>query len=90
MMYTIHMMCIHHHYHHHHHLYVIRDVLEDCLRYKSFLDALTPVEWFEQHKRRHQEKVDAIQRDNYRIKYKEWDRVRRKLAEGIYRVLFSR
>ena len=59
-----------------------RDELEDCLRYKSFLDMLTPTEWFEQHQQRHQEKVDKIKQDSFRAKHKEWDRLRRKLIEG--------
>ena len=58
------------------------DELEDCLRYKSFLDMLTPTEWFEQHQQRHQEKVDKIKQDSFRAKHKEWDRLRRKLIEG--------
>jgi len=59
-----------------------REALEDCLRYKSFLDMLTPTEWFEQHQQRHQEKVDKIKQDSFKAKHKEWDRLRRKLTEA--------
>jgi hypothetical protein len=61
---------------------IAREALEDCLRYKSFLDMLTPTEWFEQHQQRHQEKVDKIKQDSFRAKHKEWDRLRKKLTEG--------
>ncbi|RYH24680.1 DUF4200 domain-containing protein, partial [archaeon] len=34
-----------------------REALEDCMRYKHFLDMLTPPEWFEQHVMRREQKI---------------------------------
>jgi hypothetical protein len=44
-----------------------KEALEDCLRYKTFLDMLTPPEWFEQHKR-------LVQQQKYDLKYKNWEK----------------
>mmetsp|Transcript_2573 Transcript_2573/g.3570 ORF Transcript_2573/g.3570 Transcript_2573/m.3570 type:complete len:416 (-) Transcript_2573:1327-2574(-) len=58
-----------------------REALEDCLRYKKFLDMLTPPEWFEKHKRQQEEKVRAIKQSNFEVKMKDWERTRRRLVE---------
>lgn len=59
-----------------------REALDDCLRYKNFLDMLTPPEWFEQHKRKHEEKVTMLKQASFDMKYKEWEKLRRKLVEA--------
>lgn len=58
-----------------------REALEDCMRYKNFLDMLTPPEWFEQHRRNREEKIAKMKKDSYDIKHKEWERTRRRLVE---------
>jgi hypothetical protein len=58
-----------------------REALEDCMRYKKFLDMLTPPEWFEQHKRQHEEKKEAIRRDNHARKMKEWEHRKKQILE---------
>lgn len=58
-----------------------REALEDCLRYKKFLDMLTPPEWFEKHKRQQEEKAKAIKQANFEAKLKDWERTRRRLME---------
>lgn len=57
------------------------DALGDCLKYKAFLDMLTPPEWFEQHRERREKKIQEMKQHQYDIKYKEWDRTRRRLME---------
>jgi len=58
-----------------------REALEDCMRYKNFLDMLTPPEWFEQHERSRQEKIASMQKQAYDVKQKEWEKQRRRLME---------
>eukprot|EP00981_Chlorochromonas_danica_P013086 scaffold5788_cov159-Ochromonas_danica.AAC.2 len=58
-----------------------REALEDCKRYKDFLDMLTPPEWFEQHIKRREEKIRNMKQQSYEIKLKEWERLRRRLIE---------
>ena len=58
-----------------------REALEDCLRYKNFLDMLTPPEWFEQHARNREEKIAKMKKEAHDIKYKEWEKTRRRLVE---------
>lgn len=58
-----------------------KEALEDCLRYKAFLDKLTPPEWFEQHARNLEAEKRAIQKERYDKKMKEWDLNRRRLIE---------
>jgi hypothetical protein len=64
-----------------------KEALEDCIRYKEFLDMLTPPEWFENHRKAEQEKRDKIKYENYTAKLKKWERLRRKLYEGFKRDL---
>mmetsp|Transcript_10713 Transcript_10713/g.18030 ORF Transcript_10713/g.18030 Transcript_10713/m.18030 type:complete len:252 (+) Transcript_10713:80-835(+) len=45
-----------------------REALEDCMRYKNFLDMLTPPEWFEQHKREREEKIANMKKEAHEIK----------------------
>ena len=58
-----------------------REALEDCMRYKNFLDMLTPPEWFEQHARNRAEKIASMKKEAYDIKHKEWEKTRRRLVE---------
>jgi hypothetical protein len=57
------------------------DALADCLKYKAFLDMLTPPEWFEQHRERREKKIQSMKQQQFDAKYKEWDRMRRRLME---------
>mmetsp|Transcript_32814 Transcript_32814/g.55333 ORF Transcript_32814/g.55333 Transcript_32814/m.55333 type:complete len:574 (-) Transcript_32814:89-1810(-) len=58
-----------------------REALEDCMRYKNFLDMLTPPEWFEQHKREREEKIANMKKEAHEIKHKEWEKMRRRMVE---------
>jgi hypothetical protein len=58
-----------------------RDSLEDCMRYKKFLDMLTPPEWFEQHMRNLEERRLEIQKERHGKKYKEWEVNKKKLMD---------
>ena len=58
-----------------------REALEDCMRYKKFLDMLTPPEWFEQHKRQHEEKKESLRRETHAKKMKEWENKKRQMME---------
>eukprot|EP01042_Synura_sphagnicola_P004358 gene4358-5524_t len=62
-----------------------REALEDCMRYKKFLDMLTPPEWFEQHKRSQQEKKERERYERYEKKMKEWEQQRRRVMEQYRR-----
>jgi hypothetical protein len=57
------------------------DALAECLRYKAFLDMLTPMEWFEHHKRQREQKIMELKQQQFEQHYKEWDRMRRKMIE---------
>ncbi|CAM9264981.1 unnamed protein product [Ectocarpus fasciculatus] len=58
-----------------------KEALEDCLRYKAFLDKLTPPEWFEQHNRTLEEERRAKQKKLHDKRMKEWDHMRRRMIE---------
>lgn len=58
-----------------------REALEDCMRYKKFLDMLTPPEWFEQHKQMREDKIRNMKQSQFDQKYKEWERMKRRLQE---------
>lgn len=58
-----------------------KDALEDCMRYKTFLDMLTPPEWFEYHQQQREEKIRSIQQANFDAKLRDWERLRRRLVE---------
>jgi hypothetical protein len=58
-----------------------REALEDCMRYKKFLDMLTPPEWFEHHQLVREEKVQKIKQERFEVKHKDWERLRRRLVE---------
>lgn len=58
-----------------------REALEDCMRYKKFLDMLTPPEWFEQHRQMREDKIKAMKQSQFEQKYREWERMKRRLQE---------
>jgi len=58
-----------------------RESLEDCLRYKDFLDKLTPLEWFESHHKAFLDLVAKTKKDQHSIKMKEWEKTKRRLQE---------
>ena len=58
-----------------------KESLEDCMKYKAFLDMLTPAEWFEDHAKKLEAQRAAIQKERFDVKYKDWDKVRRRLVE---------
>lgn len=58
-----------------------KEALDDCLRYKAFLDMLTPPEWFEQHRIRREEKIRQLKQQRFEEKLKDWERLKRKLIE---------
>lgn len=58
-----------------------RESLEDCMRYKQFLDLITPPEHFEAHAKELERRRLEIQKQRFDKKYKEWEVLRRKLTE---------
>lgn len=51
------------------------------MRYKHFLDMLTPAEWFEHHKKLREDHILEIRRKNYEVKLKDWERLKKKLTD---------
>ena len=51
------------------------------MKYKAFLDMLSPAEWFEEHAKKLEARRAAIQKERFDVKYKEWDKMRKKLVE---------
>ena len=58
-----------------------RESLEDCLRYKKFVDMLTPPEFFDKHKRSIDGRQNKIRQDKFDIKYKEWERKKKAILD---------
>jgi hypothetical protein len=58
-----------------------RESLEDCMRYKDFLDKLTPPEWFENHHQSFLDRVASTKKDQHAVKMKEWEKVKRRIQE---------
>jgi hypothetical protein len=58
-----------------------REALEDCLKYKQFLDMLTPPEWFEQHRKAEEDRKLSIKMERFEKKYKLWENNKRKVLE---------
>lgn len=58
-----------------------REALEDCIRYKKFLDMLTPPEWFEQHKRQHEETKESMRKESHAKKMKDWELRKKQIHE---------
>jgi hypothetical protein len=59
-----------------------RESLEDCLRYQEFLDMLTPSEWFQDYRDKREKERQSIMKAQYDAKYKEWEKMRRRLVEA--------
>lgn len=58
-----------------------REALEDCLKYKQFLDMLTPPEWFEQHRREEEQRVLNIKIEKFDKKFKAWEQNKKRIQE---------
>lgn len=58
-----------------------REALEDCMRYKDFLDMLTPPEWFAAHVARREARIRDLKQRAHETKLKDWERLRRRLIE---------
>mmetsp|Transcript_12060 Transcript_12060/g.18219 ORF Transcript_12060/g.18219 Transcript_12060/m.18219 type:complete len:578 (-) Transcript_12060:185-1918(-) len=58
-----------------------KEALEDCLRYKAFLDMLTPPEWFEQHKRAEENEREQLRQSRFEKKLKAWEANKRRIIE---------
>lgn len=58
-----------------------RESLEDCMRYKDFLDKLTPPEWFENHHQAFLDRVASTKKDQHAVKMREWEKVKRRIQE---------
>jgi hypothetical protein len=62
-----------------------KEGLEDCLRYKQFLDMLTPPEFFEQQRRLHEEKREQARVDLYEARRAEWEAMKKATVEQYRR-----
>eukprot|EP00752_Nemacystus_decipiens_P006857 g6159.t1 len=61
-----------------------REALEDCLRYKEFLDSLVPPEWFEEQHRIKRERQEARRQARIKQKRKSYEEAKKKvMAEFI-------
>lgn len=58
-----------------------REALEDCMRYKKFLDMLTPSEWFEQYSKKRELQLQQLKHQHFDIKMKDYEKIKRKLVE---------
>lgn len=58
-----------------------KESLEDCMRYKKFLDMLTPPEWFDQHAKSMVNKRNAMRYEIFESKMKKWEQTKKKLIE---------
>ncbi|QDZ25580.1 hypothetical protein A3770_18p80980 [Chloropicon primus] len=56
--------------------------LEDCRKYKQFLDYLTPSEWFEQQDEKRKELIEKRQKA-FKEKLEAWDEDQRKAMEAV-------
>jgi hypothetical protein len=58
-----------------------KEALDDCLRYKQFLDMLTPPEHFEDHRRSQEDKRNKIRRERHEKKVKEWESAKKRILD---------
>eukprot|EP01041_Mallomonas_annulata_P001881 gene1881-3649_t len=58
-----------------------REALEDCMRYKKFLDMLTPPEWFENHRKTQSEKKEKLRREKFEKRLKDWETLRKRMVD---------
>jgi hypothetical protein len=59
-----------------------RESLEDCMRYKQFLDMLTPPEWFQKHAEEQARLKEAKRKASYDARKKEWEKTRRNIIDS--------
>ena len=64
-----------------------KEALEDCLRYKQFLDMLTPPEFFEQQKRLREEKIEEARVQIFEEKRREWEETKKAMVDQYKREL---
>lgn len=62
-----------------------KETLDDCLRYKDFLDQLTPKEWFDNHLIEYENKKKIIQEENYLIRLQQWEANKKLIIENYKR-----
>lgn len=62
-----------------------KEGLEDCLRYKQFLDMLTPPEFFEQQRRLHEEKREQARLDMFEARRADWEAAKKASVEQYRR-----
>jgi len=67
-----------------------RESLEDCMRYKQFLDMLTPAEWFQKHADEQAALKEKKRREQYDVKKKHWEKTRRAVVEAYKKGLEER
>jgi len=67
-----------------------RESLEDCMRYKQFLDMLTPPEWFQKHAAAQAALKEQKRKDQYDVKKKQWDKTRKAILEAYKKGLEER
>lgn len=58
-----------------------KESLEECLKYKIFLDRLTPPEFFEEHERRQYEKRENMRREQHAQHMREWESIRKRIID---------
>ena len=58
-----------------------QEALAECMKYKQFLDDLTPPEWFEQHAKARLDLVQSTRLNQHQAKMKDWERLRKRLIE---------
>lgn len=58
-----------------------RESLEDCMRYKKFLDMSAPPEWFESHHKAFLALVEKTRKEQHTVKVKEWEKQKRRIQE---------
>ncbi|GMI01633.1 hypothetical protein TrLO_g11103 [Triparma laevis f. longispina] len=63
-----------------------KEALEDCLKYKDFLDKLTPQEWFEQQESHKKDRSEKRRQTRIEVKKEEWEKKKKEIyQEAIIR-----
>jgi len=58
-----------------------KEALEDCLKYKEFLDKLTPNEWFEEQAAKKAERQEARRQERIARKMEVWEEKKKKIYQ---------
>ncbi|GMH97021.1 hypothetical protein TrVE_jg4567 [Triparma verrucosa] len=58
-----------------------KEALEDCLKYKDFLDKLTPGEWFEQQKARKKERKEKRRQERIAVKKEKFEERKKQIYQ---------